>query len=109
MTNKFERVLSDDEMAVVINNGCAADLFSLAQRVEQAILAKLAEHADMFWDMNNSETSGESIHDILISSDVSTGEFVQIQRAKSLEDITIRVTSYDVDKNEFTWEVTGNE
>ena len=35
---KFDRVLSDEEMTVTINDGCTADLFSLAERVEQAVL-----------------------------------------------------------------------
>ena len=47
---KFDRVLSDEEMTDVINGGCTEDLFSLAERVEQAVVAKLAaEQEPVAW------------------------------------------------------------
>lgn len=46
----FDRVLSDEETAIVINDGCVDDLFSLAERVEQAVVAKLAaEQEPVAW------------------------------------------------------------
>lgn len=47
--NKFKRVLSDEEMAVDINDGCTSDLFSLVERVEQAVLARLAEQEPVMY------------------------------------------------------------
>ncbi|AQS50517.1 hypothetical protein PAEH1_01290 [Paenalcaligenes hominis] len=76
-------------------------------------LASLAELAlttntenkepNMFWDASWPERCEESIHNVLVAMDAEVGTKVEIQRAMSLENISIEVTGYDEDENEYTY------
>lgn len=60
--------------------------------------------ADMFWDASWPERCEDSIHNVLVAADADVGTTIEIQRAVSLNNITIKVTGFDEDKNEYTYE-----
>lgn len=82
-------------------------------------LASLAELAlttntenkepDMFWDADWPERCEESIHDVLVTMDAGVGTKAEIQRAVSLENITIEVTGYNEDENEYAYIEVKND
>ena len=116
--SKFDRVLSDSELLDVYRSldNPKRDRDSVVEAMAAAVdaaMGKLAEQADMFWDLANPEWSRESISCILLedndfdSSDV--GKVIELMRAKSLPNISVLITSYDEEEGQITWRVIEND
>lgn len=85
----------------------AVDVGPSMNAVEQATLAKLTPN--MFWDASWPERCEESIHNVLVAMDAEVGTKAEIQRAVSLENITIEVTGYNEDENEYAYMEVKND
>jgi len=82
----------------------------LASLAELALTANAVEaEPNMFWDASWPERCEESIHNVLVAADAEIGTVIEIQRAVSLNNITIKVTGYSEDESEYTYEEVKNE
>lgn len=82
----------------------------LASLAELALTANAVDaEPDMFWDASWPERCEDSIHNVLVAADADVGATIEIQRAASLSNITIKVTGFDEDKNEYTYEEVKSE
>lgn len=104
MLNTKTALTKDDKRRILDNNRLPYDpqLAAVINETEAAVIARLAP--DMFWDASSPEELGESIHNVLVAADAREGSIVEIQRAVSLENITVKVTAYDEEKNEYTYD-----
>lgn len=99
MQNEIKRLQRLVNVLVRANAGLAAKLDDVTEDLA------FAKEPDMFWNAACVEQCEHSIHDVLVSADAEVGATVEIQRAVSLQNITVKVIGYDEDDNSFQYEV----
>lgn len=106
--NKLPQSIYNCMMEGTGNGGLYPD--PLASLAELALTASTADaEPNTFWDASWPERCEDSIHNVLVAADAEIGTTIEIQRAVNLGNITIKVTGYSEDENEYTYEEVKSE